>query len=146
MSRRHGGRPGYGWSSRQQGGFRRAGAVRHIYKRGSLLPTSEYSLKSTLGRAKRDGFTLPTSEHSLKSTLGRARREGWLVDCYCKSCKRVGRIAAFELLTLHNLDADMSLPDLEQEWKAKTCPACKVRGDFKLSYSVLRKRNISTVS
>ena len=116
MSRRHGGRPGYGWSSRQQGGFRRAGAVRHIYKSGP---------------------TLPSSEHSLQSTLGRARREGWLVECLCNSCERIGRIAAFELLALHNLDVNMSLSDLEQEWKTKTCPACKVRGNFKLSYSVL---------
>ena len=104
MSRRHGGRPGYGWSLRQQGGYRPPSPVRY------------YRVSRKIE---------PTSEHSIKSNLERARKEGWSVNAKCHFCGREGKIKAQELILKFNLSKDMRLEDIKNKYKEKTCPNCK---------------------
>ena len=58
MSRRHGGRPGYGWSLRQQGGYRPPSPVRYYRVSRKIEPTSEHSIKSNLERARKEGWSV----------------------------------------------------------------------------------------
>ena len=115
MSRRTGGRPGYGWSVRQQGGFRPAEKSRLIFKRGAIEPTHE---------------------HNLKSNLNRARKEGWSVESHCENCGRKQRVVAFELIQRFDFNPKDTLQDLRNQWSRKPCKDCKITGKTSFNYVI----------
>ena len=115
MSRRHGERPGYGWSTQQQGGYKRPSATRHL------------KLKSQL---------TPTNMHNHKSTLNRARRENWRVESQCSSCKRKSSINALELILLKGISENITLIELKEMWKGRSCPNCKNKNTTDFVYTL----------
>ena len=115
MSRKTGGRPGYGWSMRQQGGFRPPGQTNFVYTKGS---------------------TKPTAEHNLKSNLSGARKEGWSVRSECENCGRNRTIAAFELIQLYDLSPTTYLKDISTKRASIPCPDCKMKNKTSFSYVI----------
>ena len=100
MSRRHGGRPAYGWSMRQQGGFRKAKPVRP-----PVLLKSRH----------------PTERYNAKVTIGTARGLDWYVVAVCDRCGHEGWVRALGLVDIRGLDRNLRLKDLRSRLRCQEC-------------------------
>jgi hypothetical protein len=108
MSRKHGGRPGYGWSNGHQGGFRPAGRGKTIYKQ---QPSK------------------PSQERFSKTLVTEAARNNWSVRGTCAKCGHSKTTPLFMIVALEKITPKMTISDLIEREDFITCESCEQKGN-----------------